>query len=182
VRTHDKSGDQRSRVTLPLGLDGLFRGISNVLQMASDIAEKVPEDASGAVNASETGSIGLKGLRAIYGASVRIGPRVAPKRRPIVSLPRTRKRAPIADETGEPMADVHDEGDHYLVVAELPGAAQAGVHWEIRDGHRLVIKADAAGRKYRTELPLAEQVDETRTVSCYANGVLELRLWKRLHE
>ena len=180
MRTHPKSDGPRARATLPLGLDGLFRGLSQVLQIANEIAEKVPEDASGAVTASETGSRGLKGLRAIYGASVRIGARVAPARRPIVTAPRSRRRAPVAEDTSEPMADVHDEGDHYLVVAELPGALEAGVRWEVRDDCRVIIKADAAGRTYRTELPLAEHVDDTRTVSCYANGVLELRLWKRL--
>jgi HSP20 family molecular chaperone IbpA len=182
VSTHHKPDDRRPRVTLPLGLDGLFRGITHVLQTASHIADTVPEDPSGAVDVTQTGTIGPKGMRAVYGASVHIGPRVAPLRGYASVAKRRARRTATEEDAREPMADVHDEGDHYLIVAELPGAAETSVQWSVRDGRRLVVRADCQGRKYYTELTLAETVDEDTIVSCYANGVLELRLWKRLRD
>jgi HSP20 family protein len=179
VSTDHKPGAEAPRVTLPLGLDGLFRGLSQVLQVAHDIAQTAPEDASSAVEVTQSGSAGPPGLRAVYGATVRIGPRVAPPRGYAGGVKVRRSRGVPADEAREPMADVHDEGDHYLIVAELPGVAETAVRWSIRDSRRLVLRSECEARKYYTELTLADAVDEDRTVSCFSNGVLELRLWKR---
>jgi HSP20 family protein len=77
------------------------------------------------------------------------------------------------------MADLLDEGDHYLVVAELPGVEASDVQWSLPDDRRLVIGAESAGRRYHREIELTVAVDRHTVGSRYENGVLELTLAKR---
>jgi len=160
-------------------LDGLFRGLTQVLQMADEIARKVPEDASTAVEAGTSGRTGPKGLRAMYGASVRIGPRVAPPLRHPGTVRRNARRESVIDDAREPLTDVHDEGDYYLVIAELPGAEESTVQWSVHDGRRVVVGAESADRRYHGEVVLAESVDEGRAEGLYVNGVLAVKLCKQ---
>ena len=177
--THPKRSPSASRAILPLGLDGLFRGIGQMLQLANHIAETAPEDESGAVEVSRTGSVGIpKAAQAVYGVSVRIGPRVAPPRRPFATLRQRAGKDPVIDDVREPAADVLDEGDHFLVVAELPGASEAEVTWQVRNERVLTIHAECADRKYHRDIAFAEPVDDRTALTSYANGILELRLWK----
>ena len=146
------------------GLEGLFRGIASILHLANDIAVSAGDDGSTPIDVRRTASTGVPGtVNVAYGASMRIGPRVAPPhRRPMF----------------EPAADVLDEGDHFVVIAELPGMEAAAIGWTVTDGSRLVIRAESADRKYVKDLRLPGLVSEEAAMSCYANGVLELRLWK----
>jgi HSP20 family protein len=179
VNTHPK-GPAADRVSLPLGLDGLFRGLAQVLQLAHHIAESVPEDASGAVEAGQTGSAGIpKVAQAVYGVSMRIGPRVAPPRRRIATLRRNSRDESVVDDVREPTADVLDEGDHFLVVVELPGVQEDQVQWSLRDQRTLTIRAASPDRNYQRDIGFNEPVDDRDARSTFATGVLELRLWKR---
>ena len=73
--------------------------------------------------------------------------------------------------------DVFDEGDHLLIVAELPGAAEQGIAVEVQESG-LVLTAGAPGRQYykQVALPCAVQGEP---VTSYANGVLQVTLAKR---
>lgn len=179
MNTHSKGDPAGSRVTLPLGLDGLFRGLAHVLQLVNRVAENAPADETGAVEVTETGSIGIPAAaQAAYGVSVRIGPRVAPPRRPVATTPRNTRDKPIIVDLREAAADVLDEGDHYLVVVELPGVQEHEIEWSVRDHHTLTIRAAAADRNYRKDISLTEAVDPRRAQGRFATGILELRLWK----
>jgi hypothetical protein len=69
------------------------------------------DDGKTPIEVHRRSSLGIPGaLNGVFGASVRVGPRVAPPR---VAPPRQRPRS-------EPLADVFDEGDRYVVIAELP--------------------------------------------------------------
>lgn len=146
------------------GIENLFQGIASILRMANDIVVRAGDDGTTPIEVRRTGSFGVPGtLNSVFGASVRVGPRVAP--------PRRRPRS-------EPLADVFDEGDHLVVIAELPGAETTSVQFTVTDGTRLVIRAESCERKYQKNVLLPAAVNEQSAVSCYANGVLELRLWK----
>jgi HSP20 family protein len=119
-------------------------------------------------------------LEGLYGVSVRIGARTPATLPPNGSIPRVTRRRTEADEAREPVVDVFDEGDTLVVVAQLPGVREPAAHWSLRDARHLTIRADSADRKYAKELDLPVAVDEPATVSSFANGVLELTLWKRL--
>jgi hypothetical protein len=56
--------------------------------------------------------------------------------------------------------------------------AGESVQFTVTDGIRLVIRAESCERKYQKNVLLPAAVNEQSAVSCYANGVLELRLWK----
>jgi hypothetical protein len=75
-------------------------------------------------------------------------------------------------------ADVFDEGDRFVVIAELPGIDASAVHWNLRDGRRLTVRGGTPGRERVTEIDLSARVDEQTVVSRFENGVLELQLWK----
>jgi HSP20 family molecular chaperone IbpA len=120
-----------------------------------------------------------KGVHAVYGLSIRVGLQGLPVVARFGNVRHDAGKAPVVDETREPIADVFDEEDHYLVVAELPGVDQPAVQWSVRDGRFVVIGAESAGRKYYKEIELSGPVDDRTAVCRYANGVLELRLWKQ---
>jgi HSP20 family protein len=160
------------------GLEGLFRGLAGILQMANDIAVRAGDD-GGPVDVRRASSTGVPGaVNVAYGASLRIGARVAPPRRRMATLRQNAQREPIIDDSCEPIVDIFDEGDHYLVIGELPGVDVTAVTWTIEQGVLLRIKAESSERKYVKDVELAAPVNEQASVFSCVNGVLELRLWK----
>lgn len=90
-----------------------------------------------------------------------------------------RRRPTIVRETREPMVDVFNEGDHYLIVAEVRGADSANVDWHVRNERTVVIQGSSDRCAYYRELELAAPVTVQTAVASYSNGVLEVRLWKQ---
>lgn len=162
------------------GLDGLFSGLTNIFQIANDLVERAASDAASGVEVHRASKTAMRdGAQTVCGVSIRVGPRVAPPRRVFGTVRRNARREPVIDDVCEPSVDVFDEGDHFLVVAELPGVDQAAVDWSITDGVRLTVRAESADRKYHRNIELSERVDREHASACHANGVLELRLWKQ---
>lgn len=156
------------------GLDGIFRGLGDLLQRAVEMAETTQE----AAETHRGGSVGGDGLRAVYGVSVRVGPG---NMRTIENFGNLRQRPgqkPVIDEFREPMTDLLDEGDHLVIVAELPGIAESDIEWKIA-GKAVVITACAGDRKYLKKVPLPVPINENSGTSSYKNGILELKLWKQ---
>lgn len=156
------------------GLDGIFRGLGDLLQKAVQMAENAQESAE----THRSGSIGGDALRAVYGVSVRFGPGDT---RTIENFGNLRQRPgqkPVIDEFREPMTDLLDEGDHLLIVAELPGIEQSDLQWKISD-KTVVISACARDRKYFKKVALPAPIDEKSATGSYKNGILELKLWKQ---
>jgi HSP20 family protein len=177
---HDpKKTTPRPLTNWSLGLDGLVRGLDNLLQAAAHITDATDDDEA-AAEGHRTGTVGSpKGVHAVYGVSVRLGARGRPVVSRFGNVRQNARRSPVVDPVREPMADVLDEGDHYLVVAELPGVEASDVDWSLRDDRRLVIRAESAGRRYHREIELTEPVDAGKVGFRYENGVLELTLSKR---
>src|SRR5215471_6472365 len=91
------------------GFEALFQGIAGILQLANDIVVRAGDDGIGSVEVRRSASIRTPGtIRARYGASVRVG-------------------------VPSPVVDVFDEGDHYAVIAELPGIDRSDLEWSVRD-------------------------------------------------
>ena len=114
-------------------------------------------------------------LDGLYDFSLRIGGRTPPTIPKAGTIPRAVRRPPRTDDTREPLADVFDEGDKVILVLQLPGVDHDAVRWSLRDSRQLTIRADFFAKTL--EMPAA--VDEQTIESSFANGVLELRLWKR---
>lgn len=161
------------------GLEGLFRGLATILQTASDIAVAAGDDGVNPIEVDRSSSSGVPGaVRVSYGASLRVGPRVAPPYRRPRTLRHNAGREPIIDDAREPIADVFDEGDHFIVIAELPGVDRASVDWRVHEGKCLVILAESADRKYAKTIELPGLVNADVATCGYENGIMELRLWK----
>lgn len=108
-----------------------------------------------------------RGVRTSYGVSVRIGG---------MGAGTTIAEAP--PNSRAPAIDVFDEDDHIRVVAELPGVDERNVQWHVPDERHLVIQATAPDCVFERDLALASAVDAGRAVSCFENGILEIKLWK----
>ncbi|MBI4745182.1 MAG: GvpL/GvpF family gas vesicle protein [Deltaproteobacteria bacterium] len=144
-----------------LSFGGLFKGLEDLIGLASDLAEKGEE-------IRREGEIkGLpKDAKGVYGFSIRtLGGR------PVVesfgNIKETPK-GPVVEEVREPMVDVFDEKEHILIVAEMPGVEKNNIHIDI-EGDALLLKAENTGRKYKKEVPLPSAVDRASLVSSYKN-------------
>jgi HSP20 family molecular chaperone IbpA len=73
--------------------------------------------------------------------------------------------------------DVLDEGDHFLVLVELPGTHEEDIQVEGRDG-RLSVAVDTAETRYYNETPLPVGADAGDLSTTYRNGILQVRLGK----
>lgn len=154
----------------------------------------------------ETGEAGGKGLRGVYGFSVRVGatqgggrpdirvepfgtvPRgerkgtarassPAPGRSPGQAGPPEREQRVPVREVREPLVDVIAEDDGILIVAELPGIATDQLTWTVSDDV-LTLSAEASGgaRAYQKEVLLPAACTAEGARLSGTNGVIELRL------
>jgi len=154
------------------GISGIFRGLTSLVNAAAKLTEQTGE-------ITRDGSFGAhNGVKAAYGVGVRIGPQ-RPIARPLRNFRRkTESPPPPSGELWEPLVDVFDEGDHYLVVAELSGFDESAIHWKVI-GNALLIDGVCDHRVCRKELILPSAVQEQGITSSFNNGILELRLWKQ---
>jgi HSP20 family protein len=127
---------------------------------------------------TRTGTVeGLGGrAKGVYGFSVRLGVEGKPVVERFGNIRETPSGAVVA-ETREPLVDVLDEGDHILVVAEMPGVDEKDIRVKV-EGDVLEIVASGGQRRYHKEVLLPSPVDPGKVATSYRNGILEARLTK----
>ena len=156
-----------------IGLGGLFKGIENVMDLASKLKEvggKISKQ--GEIDFSQL----KKGMKGVYGFSINTLTEGKPTVETFGNIKKTPK-GPVVEEEREPIADVFDEKDHILVVAELPGIEEGDIKTEIKDDI-LNISAEKGERKYKKEVLLPSKVEAEPIFSAYKNGILEIKLKK----
>ena len=169
-----KSKESKGKVSVDFGLGGIFKGIENILHIASKVAES-------GEGITKTGEFAIPGLgdkaKGIFGFSIKtmgVGQDQV-KVEPFGNMRET-QAGPVVEEVREPIVDVFDEGEQIRVLAEMPGVEVTDVRHEIK-GDILTLDAEN-GRKYHKEVLLPASVkEEGLKVSC-KNGILELRLTK----
>jgi len=154
-----------------LKFGNLFKGIGNLIDMASKLGEEAEE-------IRKTGEIkGLpKNARGVYGFSMRTlvgGKPVIETFGNIKDSP----RGPVVEEVREPMVDVLEEEDHILVIAELPGVEEKDIDLEV-EGDILKLRAVGKNQKYAKEVLLPTTVKSEAMKTTYKNGILEVNLLK----
>lgn len=93
-----------------------------------------------------------------------------------------------------PLVDIKDQGENYLIEAELPGMNKEDIEIEIKED-RLIVKGDTKReekeegkgylrqeRSYSSfyrELPIPENILTDKAEASFDNGVLEIRLPKK---
>jgi Molecular chaperone (small heat shock protein) len=96
---------------------------------------------------------------------------------------------------GAVAVDVVDEGDAFVVVADLPGYGTDNIDVQLQDERRLSVAAtretdrtadegdyvrrERGGERVDRSIGLPEPVDEGTTEASYENGVLRVRLGKQ---
>jgi HSP20 family protein len=161
------------------GLTGLFRGLGTLIQIATALTERAAGDPNASPEMRRAGSSSSKGLHAVYGVSVRLGSNGFPVVAHFGNVRQNARDEAVVNDAREPMADIFDEGDHYVIVAELPGIEASALHWEVRDDTYVIVSATSTERTYYRELRLQSPIDPSTAASRYENGVLELKLWKQ---
>jgi len=150
------------------GIGTMIQRLGGLVSLLSDLAEKGETlQRSGEIKTGE------KGVRAVYGFTVQLGGG-KPSIQPFGNV-KEGSKGPVVEETREPMVDVFDEGDHILIVAELPGVTGSDVHFEAKDDI-LTLSASRGERKYRKEVLLPFTVTAEGATPSFQNGVFELRL------
>ena len=155
------------------GLGSLFKGIGNLLDLVSRMTEEGKEEY---VQTGEIRGLGDK-AKGVYGFSIRMGLEGKPVIEQFGNIKATEKGAMVG-EVREPIVDVFDEGERLVVIAELPGVDESGIHIEVKDDI-LDLSAETRDRKYSKEVLLPSPVDAESMESSYKNGILEIRLRKK---
>jgi len=173
-----KKGDEGKNggVEFDLGLGGLFKGLGNLIDSATKLAEKGEElSKSGEIDFSGLDKIkGLKDLKGVYGVRVRTLADGKPSVQPFGNIKRTPK-GPVVEEVREPIVDIFDESEEIHIVAEMPGIDEKDIAIEIK-GDILDIDAKGENRKYQKEVLLSREAKTDDMTWTYKNGILEVKI------
>ncbi len=167
-----KKEEEKTSIDFGIGLGGIFKGIGNLVESVSKIAE----EGKGIIEKSgEIKGLGDK-AKGIYGFTIRTLAGGESKVEPFGNIKKSPK-GPVVEEEREPIVDVFDETDHILIVAELPGIEEADIKTEIKDDILNII-AEKGEKKYKKEVLLPSKVKAEPISSTYKNGILEIKLKK----
>jgi HSP20 family protein len=155
-------------------LGGIFRSLGGFVDLLSNLSNLAEENGG---TFSRTGELGddKKGVKAVYGFSVKMA-----GGKPLVEQFGNVKddgNGAVVEETREPLVDIFDEGDHLLVLAELPGVEADDIRYEV-EGDVLSLSAARGERKYQKEVVLPAPVLTKGATSSHRNGMFELTLLK----
>ncbi len=157
-----------------LSLDGLFKGLGNLIELAGKLADEGGEfKKEKAFTAKGPGS---KELNGIFGVSIRTldgGKSVFETFGNIKKTP----KGPVIEEVREPIVDVFDEEDHIRLIAEVPGVSEDGLTIELK-GDILSLNAAGQERHYAKEILLPSPVKKESLQRCFHNGILEITIEK----
>lgn len=171
--TNMEKRKKEGNINLDIGLGGIFKGLASFIELATELAEKAPNEIR---KEGEIGPIGEKGLKAVYGFSIKVGDEGRPTIQQFGNI-KEEAKGPVVDEVREPMVDTFDEGDFILVVVEMPGISEPDIKYEVK-GDILIISGENKDRKYYKELLLPALIDEKKISYSNRNGIVEFKLWK----
>jgi len=172
----DDSSHGENPVDIGFGLGGFLGKLGSVVEKLVDLAET-------GQSLSQTGE--LKGLdpqgklRGVYGFSIKTGIGNQGERElkiePFGNIHRQSSGDAVVEDLREPLVDVHEEDDHVLVLAEIPGVSRKDVELELCED-RLTIRAQRGDKRYRKEVALPESFSQEKMRWECTNGILKIRL------
>jgi HSP20 family protein len=172
----EKKKKEEEEVGLDFGLGGLFKGLGNLIDAATKLAEKGEElSKTGEIKFSGLDKIkGLKDLKGVYGINIRTMADGRPSVQPFGNIKKTPK-GPVVEEVREPIVDVFDEPEEVHIVAEMPGIDEKDIKLDIK-GDILNISSEGEKRKYQKEILLSRPVKKDDMTWTYKNGILEIKI------
>lgn len=164
---------KEEEIGFDFGIDGLFRGIEKLIDLAQELKE-----AGGEIK--KEGEIDLshlkKGMKGVYGFSIKTALGGKPIVETFGNIKKTPK-GPKVEEEREPITDVFDEKDEIRVYAEMPGVSQEDIKLDLKEDI-LDISVQSGERKYHKEVLLPAKVKPETLQSSYKNGILEIKIKK----
>lgn len=170
-------------------IDGIISGMGDILGKLGELAEKGEQlKGSNEFTIKSKGKEGKEGKEAkgIYGFSVNVGLGEEGEREvkvePFGNMRRDEESGEsVIEEVREPMVDVFEEGDHLLLVAEMPGIGKKDLNIGIIDDI-LTLAAEHGDIKYRKEVLLPGKFCKKGMQLSVTNGVVEIKLRKQSDE
>jgi HSP20 family protein len=175
-KTEEKAGSDIDLGAGTFGLGGVFKGISNLIDLAAKLQREGKSEFS---HSGEIKGLGSKGAKAVYGFSIKLGGLTgeSPQVETFGNIKKDKKGAPVVEEVREPLVDIFDEANKITIIAEIPGVEEEKIKIEIKDDI-LELKAEDSDKKYQKEILLPSKVKEESVRSTYKNGVLKITLTK----
>lgn len=151
------------------GVGGLFKGLTELIENLGELAEKGEE-------LSRHGESGGKGIKGVYGFSVKVGlGDEGVKVEPFGNIHKDKVTGKsVIEGVREPLVDVFEEDDHILIVAEMPGIGVDDVQLQVQ-GDVLGLEAQKGDKRYSKEILLPRSCPREKMQMACNNGVLEIR-------
>ena len=171
-----KTEKKEEGISIDFGLGGLFKGLGNLIDTATKLAEKGEElSRTGEIRLSGLEKIkGLKDLKGVYGVRVRTMADGKPSIQPFGNIKKTPK-GPVVEEVREPIVDVFEEPKEINIIAEMPGIEEKDINLELK-GDILNISAEGGDRQYQKEVLLSRSAKPEDMTWTYKNGILEIKI------
>ncbi|MBI2336720.1 MAG: Hsp20/alpha crystallin family protein [Deltaproteobacteria bacterium] len=187
-----KKENQKPDAEIELGgkglLGGFFKGLGSLIELADKLGK------TGGIEKSGTfGVNGQKDVNGVYGFSIKTMTGPGGAARPVVqpfgdlskfkpsaqSVKKQKPAGPTVEEAREPLTDIFDEGGFVRIVVELPGVSEPELVCEIQ-GDDIVQISTTGNKKYSKEILLTHKIDPASEEKRFTNGVLELKLKKKV--
>jgi HSP20 family molecular chaperone IbpA len=156
-----------------LGLEGLLRGIGDLLHQAANISSDMRKRDGGQRPVVES----RMSVRSVDGEDIGadfFGLRDILASAQAASRDHDDTDAPPRTEKREPLVDIIATADAISAIVELPGAEASSVAVTV-DHDMLTISASGCGIEYAAEALLPAAVADATREQSFRNGVLELR-------
>jgi HSP20 family protein len=168
--------DEESPVNFKFGLGGFLGKLGTVVEKLVDLAETGEEFS----RSGELKGLDPQGkLRGVYGVSIKTGlgnrGEHELKIEPFGNIHRQPSGETVFEDVREPLVDVHEEDDHVLVLAEIPGVSKKDVQLDLA-GEQLTIRAQRGEKRYRKEVTLPGPFSSDKMRWDCSNGILKIHL------
>ncbi len=155
-------------VEISLSLGEFFKGLGNFVKL---VGEMEKEGKSEVTRRKELKGSGR--TRAVYGYTVRLGLGEKPA---LERFGNIREDGGV-DDTIEPLTDVFDEEDQFVVILEVPGVDAEAINVQIEE-KILKVEGKRKDRSYEKKIGLPPGVNASSLQKSYRNGILELKFKK----
>jgi len=174
--TDARRSEEEKVVKSSFSFGGVLGGLGGLVDKLTELAE-----AGEKLSKSGEFSDAAGKLRGVYGINVRtaLGDRGQEelKIEPFGNVGTKTAERPPEEEVREPIVDIHEEEDHILVLAELPGVDKENVSLTLSE-NQIDLSAKRDKMTYRKEIELpAAFTEEAMEWDC-KNGILQIHLKK----
>jgi HSP20 family protein len=157
-----------------MGLGGILSGLGNLVEKLAEVAERAEEiTKSGEIPGSG------KRIKGVYGFTVKVGlGDQGVKIEPFGTVHQEKAdNQSTVVEIREPLVDIFEEGDHVMIVAEMPGIGVEDLRLDLKDDI-LTLTAEKRDKKYCKEILLPGIFSRERMTIACNNGVVEIKCMK----